>query len=173
MFHWSLWTRSQTFAALVSKWCWQVLSADIAIRGRATGQSPSKFSETCSVVSSVEYTKVIICVYVENHGNTMLLSLQILAMLTWKEMPCVENLQIAYCVNMLPLSAQILRTTRTVAQLNLILVYLQHCNAMENHANKKLFEWNVILFVFGQIVYLLYNSQNLLFIENSTYSALK
>jgi len=29
----------------------------------------------------------------------MLLSLQIIAMLTWKEMPCVENLQIAYCVN--------------------------------------------------------------------------
>jgi len=29
----------------------------------------------------------------------MLLSLQIMAMLTWKEMPCVENLQIAYCVN--------------------------------------------------------------------------
>jgi len=29
----------------------------------------------------------------------MLLSLQIMAMLTWTEMPCVENLQIAYCVN--------------------------------------------------------------------------
>ena len=29
----------------------------------------------------------------------MLLSLQIMAMLTWKEMPGVENLQIAYCVN--------------------------------------------------------------------------
>ena len=29
----------------------------------------------------------------------MLLSLQIIAMLTWKEMPCVENLQITYCVN--------------------------------------------------------------------------
>jgi len=29
----------------------------------------------------------------------MLLSLQIMAMLTWKEMPCVENVQIAYCVN--------------------------------------------------------------------------
>jgi len=28
-----------------------------------------------------------------------LLSLQIMAMLTWKEMPCVENLQTAYCVN--------------------------------------------------------------------------
>jgi len=28
----------------------------------------------------------------------MLLSLQIMAILTWKEMPCVENLQIAYCV---------------------------------------------------------------------------
>ena len=29
----------------------------------------------------------------------MRLSLQIMAMLTWKEMPCVENLQIAYFVN--------------------------------------------------------------------------
>jgi len=29
----------------------------------------------------------------------MLLFLQIVAMPTWKEMPCVENLQIAYCVN--------------------------------------------------------------------------
>jgi len=29
----------------------------------------------------------------------MLLSLQIMAMLTWKEMPYVENLQIAYCVH--------------------------------------------------------------------------
>ena len=29
----------------------------------------------------------------------MPLSLQIMAMLTWKEMPCVENLQITYCVN--------------------------------------------------------------------------
>jgi len=29
----------------------------------------------------------------------MLLSLQIMAMLTWKEMPCVENLQTIYCVN--------------------------------------------------------------------------
>jgi len=29
----------------------------------------------------------------------MLLSLQIIAIVTWKEMPCVENLQIAYCVN--------------------------------------------------------------------------
>jgi len=28
----------------------------------------------------------------------MLLSLQIMAMLTWREMPCVKNLQIAYCV---------------------------------------------------------------------------
>jgi len=31
--------------------------------------------------------------------KTMLLSLQINAMLTGKEMPCVENLQIAHCVN--------------------------------------------------------------------------
>jgi len=29
----------------------------------------------------------------------MLLSLQIMAMLTWKEMSCFENLQIAYCVS--------------------------------------------------------------------------
>jgi len=29
----------------------------------------------------------------------MLFSLQIMAILTWKEMPCVENLQIAYCEN--------------------------------------------------------------------------
>jgi len=43
--------------------------------------------------------KVIICGFVENHGNPMLLSLQIMAMLTTKEMPCVENLPIAYCVN--------------------------------------------------------------------------
>ena len=32
-------------------------------------------------------------------ANPTPLSLQIMAMLTWKEMPCVENLQIAYCVN--------------------------------------------------------------------------
>jgi len=43
--------------------------------------------------------KLMICVFVENHGNPMLLSLQIIAMLTWKEMPCVENLQIAHYVN--------------------------------------------------------------------------
>jgi len=41
-FYWSLWMRSQTFAAPVSKWFWQVLLADPAIRGRATGQSPLK-----------------------------------------------------------------------------------------------------------------------------------
>ena len=41
----------------------------------------------------------MICGFVENHGNPMLLSLQIMAMLTWKEIPCVENLQIAYCGN--------------------------------------------------------------------------
>ena len=46
-----------------------------------------------------EVNEVIICSFVENHGNQMLLSLQIRAMLTWTEMPCVENLQIAYCVN--------------------------------------------------------------------------
>jgi len=38
-----------------------------------------------------------------------------------------------------PLGAQILRNTRTVAQWNLILAYLQHSKAMEKHANKKLF----------------------------------
>jgi len=37
------------------KWCWQVLQADPAIRGRATRQFPPKFSKTCSVVSLVEY----------------------------------------------------------------------------------------------------------------------
>jgi len=41
----------------------------------------------------------MICDFVENHGNPMLLSLQIIAMLTWKEMACVENLLIAYCGN--------------------------------------------------------------------------
>jgi len=41
----------------------------------------------------------MICVFVENHGNPMLLSLQIIAMLTWTEMPCVGNLQIAHYVN--------------------------------------------------------------------------
>ena len=41
----------------------------------------------------------MICGFVENHGNPMLLSLQIIAMLTWKEMPCVGNLQIAHYVN--------------------------------------------------------------------------
>ena len=122
----------------------------------------------------------------------MLLSLQIMAMPTWKEMPCVENLQTAYCVNrrntnipgywcqqsvfwdsyrsmghflcsverikrfvnvhciassaMLPLSEQIIRTTRTVAQWNLIIAYLQRSKAMEKHAKKKLIEWNVYFF---------------------------
>ena len=149
----------------------------------------------------------------------MRLSLQIMAMLTWKEMPCVENLQIAYFVNcrntnipgyccqrcvfsdyfrnmghslcsierikpfvnvhftassaVFPLSAQILRTTRTVAQWNLILAHLQHCKAMEKHANKKLFEWNVILFVFWSDCIFLCNPQSSSFIENSTCSALK
>jgi len=41
----------------------------------------------------------MICGFVENHGNRMILSLQIIAMLTWKEMTCVENQKIAYCVN--------------------------------------------------------------------------
>jgi len=41
----------------------------------------------------------MICVFVENHGNPMLLSLQIIATLTWKQMPYVENLQIAHYVN--------------------------------------------------------------------------
>jgi len=41
----------------------------------------------------------MICAFVENHGNTMLLSLQIIAMLSWIEMPCIENLEIVYCVN--------------------------------------------------------------------------
>jgi len=41
----------------------------------------------------------MICVFVENHGNQRLLSLQIIAMLTWKEIPCVGNLQIAHYVN--------------------------------------------------------------------------
>jgi len=40
----------------------------------------------------------MICVFVENHCYPMLSS-QIIAMLTWKEMPCVENLQIAHYVN--------------------------------------------------------------------------
>jgi len=43
--------------------------------------------------------KVVICGSYENHGNPMLFSLQIVAMLSCKEMPCIENLQIAYCVN--------------------------------------------------------------------------
>jgi len=41
----------------------------------------------------------MICAFDENHGNPMLLSLQIIAMLTWKEMPCVGNLQIAHYIN--------------------------------------------------------------------------
>ena len=41
----------------------------------------------------------MICGFVENHGNPMLLCLQIIAMLTWKVIPCFENRQIAYCVN--------------------------------------------------------------------------
>jgi len=32
-----------------SKWYWQVLLADPAIRGEQSGNSPSKFSKTCSV----------------------------------------------------------------------------------------------------------------------------
>jgi len=43
----------------------------------------------------------MICVFVENQGNPMLLSLQIIAMLTWKERPYVENLQIVHYVNRL------------------------------------------------------------------------
>jgi len=41
----------------------------------------------------------MICGFVENHGHPMLFSLQIIAMLTWKEMPSVENLQIVCWVN--------------------------------------------------------------------------
>ena len=47
-----------------------------------------------------KYVKsVIICGFVENHGNPILFSLQFMAMLTCKEMPYVENLLITYCVN--------------------------------------------------------------------------
>jgi len=60
-FYWSLWTRSQTFTALVPKWCWQVLLADPATRGRGTRQFPPKFSKTCLVVSSVEYISSHAC----------------------------------------------------------------------------------------------------------------
>jgi len=76
--------------------------------GEQSCNSPQKFSKTCSVVSPVEYiswlrpcllSKVIICDFVENHGNPMSLSLQITAMHIWKEMPCVKCLQIGYCVN--------------------------------------------------------------------------
>ena len=97
--------RSQTFAALVSKWCWLVLLADPATR-----QSPPRnFQKDVQLLVQLNIwagyghacwvNKVIICSFVEYHANPVLLSLQIMAMLTWKEMPCVENLQIAYCVN--------------------------------------------------------------------------
>ena len=69
--------RSRTFAALISKWCWQVLPANPAIRRRATGQSP-EILKTCSV----EYI-----------GPCLLSKIK-----SWKEIPCVENLQITYCV---------------------------------------------------------------------------
>jgi len=47
--YWSLWSRSQTFAALVSKWRWQVLLADTTTSGRATGQlSPESFKNMFS-----------------------------------------------------------------------------------------------------------------------------
>jgi len=157
----------------------------------------------------------------------MLLSLQIMAMLTWKEMPCVENLQIAYCVNcrntnipgycrqrsvfcdcyrntghflgsverikrfvfiqinkkqidlsllhykgnapsiciassaMFPLSEQILRTTRTVAQWNLILAYLQHSQEMESRQTRSYLNEMLFCSYFDKIIYLLYNSQSL------------
>jgi len=90
--------------------CLSVMLTSLANRSSNQAIPSPKFSKTCSVVSSVEYIswvrpcllieyKVIICGFIENHGNPMLLHLQIMAMLTWKEMPCVENLQIAYCAN--------------------------------------------------------------------------
>jgi len=60
----------------------------------------------------------------------------------WQPASCSYLIKILFCITssaMFPLSAQILRTARTVAQWNHILAYLQHCKAMEKHANKKLF----------------------------------
>ena len=94
-----------------SKWYWEVLLAHPAIRGEQPGKSSSNsqkhvqllvqlnISAKCGLLAK-QY-KVIICGFVENYGKPMLLSLQIMAMLTWKEMSCIKNLQIAYCVNCL------------------------------------------------------------------------
>jgi len=74
-------------------------AADPTIRGRATGQFPRNIqkhvqflvqlnvSAECGLACQVH--EVIICGFVENHGNPMLFTLQIRAMLT-KKMPCVE-----------------------------------------------------------------------------------
>ena len=89
-----------------SKWYWQVLLADPAIRRRTTGQFPPDiFENMLSWIYQLgasllaKWNEVMICGFVENHDNPMLLSSQIIAVLPWKVMPCVENLQIAYCVN--------------------------------------------------------------------------
>ena len=150
----------------------------------------------------------------------MLLSFQIMAMPTWKEMPCVENLQIAYCVNCrntnitgyccqqsvfgdcyrdmrhFVYSAE--KIKRFVVHLHCIVSNVasecantqdhQNCCAVKSHCRTRTCniakQWkskqtrsylNEMLFCsyFDKIVYLLYNSQSLLFIENSTCSSLK
>ena len=105
MFYWSLWTRSQTFTALVSKWCWQVLLADPQSGGEQPGNSAPKFSETCSVEYISWVRSCLLSKWSHNWWfrwklwQSNVFSLQIMAMLTWNEMPCVENLQITYCVH--------------------------------------------------------------------------
>jgi len=69
------------------------------------GNSPRNFQKHVQLNTSAGcglaclVNEVLICGFVENHGNPMLFSLRIMAMLTEKEIPCLENLQIAYCVN--------------------------------------------------------------------------
>jgi len=64
------WTRSQTFVTLVSNWRCHVLLGKIK----------------SYIVASLKTMAI-------------LLLLKTMAMLLWKEVPCFENLQMAYCVN--------------------------------------------------------------------------
>ena len=152
----------------------------------------------------------------------MPLFLQIMVMLTWKDMPCVEFLQIAYCVNcyiviltylaiavneaffcdcyrnmghFLCSVERIKRFVNVHLHRHSSAMFLlmgantqdQNCCAVKSHshalatfqsngkARKQEAIWMKCVFCsyFDKIICLLYNPQNLQFIKNSTYSALK
>jgi len=51
------------------------------------------------VLDNTVFTFFIFRVWRGGHGTVPPLRTLVMAMLTWKEIPCVQNLQITYCVN--------------------------------------------------------------------------